>query len=474
MGDLKLAGQPFRWRGDQAGEGLLVPVHEVPLGRLALDEFLPAGGLLLFELEIFDDVRRRLRHHPADVVEALAAGASADLVKVARAEDARLLPAEFAELREEHGADGHINAHAQRVRAADHLEQATLRQLLHQHAILRQQPGVVQTDPVLQPFPNFRSIRAAELEPLQGLRDRRLFLAGADVRAHEILGAFRRVRLGEMDDIDRPLAAGDEGFQRLRQRRLRIRKLQGHRPVLRRHRHRRASVQPGQFLFEEGGVAQRRRHKQEARLGQGEQRHLPGHAPLAVRVVVKLVHDHVLHRGARALAQRHIGQDLRGAAKDRRLAVHRRVAGAQPYILRPEFAAQRQPLFIHQGLDRAGIDRAPPVRQAVQMQRRGHQRFSGAGGRIQDDVLIVKEFENRLLLRRVELQVPAFHELEKFPEQGSAVERAFGGKEMEKRSHGRRLYHGSCRTRATQDFEILPNRGWNQRGQSGASSGKCG
>jgi hypothetical protein len=64
----------------------------------------------------------------------------------------------------------------------------------------------------------------------------------------------------------------------------------------------------------------------------------------------------------------------------------------------------------------------------------GHcvERFSRAGGRIEDDVFPVEQFENRGFLRGIKLQPPALHEFEKPPEQSSAIERTVGGDEMEK------------------------------------------
>ena len=374
-------------------------------------------------------MRRGLRDHPADVVEPFAPRAAADLVKVARAQDAGLLPAEFAKLRQEHGADRHVDPHAERVRAADHFEQAALRELLHEHAVFRQQPGVVQPDPVPQPFLDLRPVWTRELEPLQRVRDPLLFLPRADIRAHEILRALRRVGLREMDDIDGGLAARHQPFQRLRQRRLGVGKLQRHRAVLRRDGHRFQAVEPRQFLGKKCGLAERRRHEQEARARQREQRHLPGRAALAVGIVVKLVHDHVLHVGRRAFAQRDVREDLRRAAEDRRVAIHRRVARAQPHIFRPKLPAEREPLFIHQRLDRAGVNRPPSLRQALEMQRRRDQRFPRAGGRVEDDVLPVIQFQNRLLLRRIEHQLSLRDVVEKPPQQRTAVGRSIRRRE---------------------------------------------
>ena len=62
-----------------------------------------------------------------------------------------------------------------------------------------------------------------------------------------------------------------------------------------------AAVEPRDGLLEEARVAERRRHQQEPRLRQRQQRHLPGDAALAVGVVVELVHHHVVDAGVRRL-----------------------------------------------------------------------------------------------------------------------------------------------------------------------------
>jgi hypothetical protein len=137
---------------EMSGQSVFVPVDEIPLRRLALDGFLAVARGFFGELEIFDDVLRGLRHHPAAIVESLSPGAAADLVKIPRAQDGGLLAVELAQPREEHGADGHVDAHAERVRAANDLEQPLLRELLDQHAVLRQQAGMMQADAVPSHF----------------------------------------------------------------------------------------------------------------------------------------------------------------------------------------------------------------------------------------------------------------------------------------------------------------------------------
>ena len=96
MRDLKTRRQPLRRRGDQAAKCVLVPIYKIFFRRLALDSFLAAARRLFRQFQIFDHVLRRLRHHPAAVVEALAPGATTDLVKIPRTQDEGLLAVEFA------------------------------------------------------------------------------------------------------------------------------------------------------------------------------------------------------------------------------------------------------------------------------------------------------------------------------------------------------------------------------------------
>ena len=162
-------------RVDEPEESLLVPIDEILFRRLALDRFPAAFGLFLVQLEILDDVFRGLRHHPAAVIKPFAPGAPGDLVEIARAENRGFLAVEFAEAGKKDGADGHVDAGAQRVRAADDFQQAPLRQLLHQDAVFGQNAGVMQADAVLEPAPDVRPVRTGELEILPARCPGRLF-----------------------------------------------------------------------------------------------------------------------------------------------------------------------------------------------------------------------------------------------------------------------------------------------------------
>ena len=117
---------------------------------------------------------------------------------------------------------------------------------------------------------------------------------------------------------------------------------------------------------------------------------------------MELVHHHIQDRAVLALVQGDVGENLGGAAQDGRAVVHRGVAGGKPYVLGAKFAAEGHPLLVHQRLDGAGVDAAAPLGKRLEMQRRGHQRFSRSCRCVQDDVLAVPEFQDGLFLGRIE------------------------------------------------------------------------
>ena len=276
---------------------------------------------------------RRLRHHIADVIEATTPRAARDLMKIARRERRHLLPAVLAQAGEQDRANGHIHPHAQRVRAADDLQQTALRKLLHQHPILRQQARVVNAHAMAEVLLHLLAIRAGELRSHHRFLDRRLLRSRAEVQTHEVLRSLRRFILREVNEIHRGLVRRDQLLQGHIHRGFHVAELQRHRPLLRRHHRGLRPRQLAELFLEEVGRAHGRRHEQEARLAHREQGHLPGHAALAVRVVVELVHDHLAERCVLAITQRVVCQDLRRAAEDGSLAVHRRVPGRHAHVV---------------------------------------------------------------------------------------------------------------------------------------------
>ena len=226
----------------------------------------------------------------------------------------------------------------------------------------------------------------------------------AMLQAGECLRAMGGVLLREVDHVDGDPVRLDQPLHGPRQRLLRVGVLQRHRPLAGGDGHRLPARAPRELLLEERHVAERRRHQQEAGLRQGQERRLPGHPAVPVGVPVELVHHHVVHRRLLPLAQRHVGQDLRRAAQQRGVAVDGGVARRQPHVLRAELPAQGHPLLVDQRLDGTGVDRAPPAGERREVQRERGQRLAGAGRRVQDDVPVLEQRQDRLLLGRIEGQ----------------------------------------------------------------------
>ena len=132
----------------------------------------------------------------------------------------------------------------------------------------------------------------------------------------------------------------------------------------------------GEVFLEPGDVAEGGRHQDELRLGQFDQRDLPRPAPVGVGVVVELVHDDLADVGVGAVAQRDVGEDLRGAADDRGLGVDRGVAGHHADVGRAEDVDKREELLADQGLDRRGVVAALAVGQGGEVRAGGDQRLA--------------------------------------------------------------------------------------------------
>ena len=420
--DLEAGGEFLRRRSDQADVGVLVPVDKILFGWLPLHGFLAVARGLFRELEVLDDMLRRLRHDPALVIKTFAPSASADLMKIPRAQDAGLLAVILAQSREQHGADRHIDADAERVRAADDFEQTFLCELLDQHAILRQQPGVMQSDAVSQPLLDLRPVGTGELDSFERVRDGGFFVARADIDAREILRALGRFQLREVDHIHGRPSVGDETFERLGERQFGILMRQRHRSVGGSYRHRRTTSESREFFLKERRVAECRGHQEETRLRQCQKRHLPRHAAFAIRVVMELVHDDVLHISRRTFAQGDVRENLRRAAEDGCVAIHRCIAGAEADVVRAELATERHELLIHQRLDRTGVDRALALCDGLKVQRRCDERFARAGGRVENDVLLLEQFQDGGLLRGIKLELPSLDIIKEATEQHIVAE----------------------------------------------------
>ena len=229
-----------------------------------------------------------------------------------------------------------------------------------------------------------------------------LFAAG-DRDRQERLGPLQRGRLGEVDDVDGGPVGGQQLGHRLVQRGHRPRVVERDRPLAGRDRHRRSTGAPDKVLLEPSRVAQRGRHEEELGPGQLEQRDLPGPTAVRLGVEVELVHDDLGDVRLPALAERDVREDLRGAAHQARSGIDGRVAGQHPDPFRTENVTEGEELLGHQSLDRGGVEGAAAGGEGRHVCAEGHQALARPGRGAEDDVGTRDDLDQRLLLRRVEL-----------------------------------------------------------------------
>ena len=149
-----------------------------------------------------------------------------------------------------------------------------------------------------------------------------------------------------------------------------------------------------------------------------EQRNLPSNATLLVRIIMEFVHHDVTHIGVRSLSQGNVRKNLRGAAKNRRVAIHRGIARRHTDAFRTEIPGKREELFIHERFDGAGINRSTPSSERLEMKESCDERFARAGRCVQDDILFLEQFKNRLFLCVVRNEILLFDVAEERIEDG--------------------------------------------------------
>ena len=163
---------------------------------------------------VLDLVFGRLGDDHALGVEAGAARAAGYLVELARAQAALLVAVELGESGEQHGMDGHVDAHAQGVGAADDGQQALLGELFDQQAVSGQQPRVMQAhaagDEVLERLAK----RRGEAPALDGFLDGLALLLGGHAVTRQRAGARERGVLREVDYVQRRVALSQRELDR--------------------------------------------------------------------------------------------------------------------------------------------------------------------------------------------------------------------------------------------------------------------
>ena len=393
----------------QAVERLFRPGHFAIARRLLPDllQLLRVVAGLAPQLGVFDFVLRRLHHDGALGVVAGAACAARDLVELTGFQHALARAIELGQARHEHRADGHVDAHAQSVGATNDLEQPGLREALDQPAVLRQHAGVVDADAAAHQLGQCLTKGSGEAERADLFSDLLFFFLGDDgTEGGERLGTFGRLALAEVHHVGRRFAVGEKLFDGFVHCGKGVGEIEGDRSLRATDVVRRAPSAAGKVLFEPVGVAQGGRHEQELRLGQFQQRDLPGPAAIRLGVVVELVHHHLVDVRVRSVAQGDVGHDLGGRRDDGRVAVDRRIAGHHPDVFGAKDLAEREEFLADQGLDGGGVEAALPAREGDEMRRVRHHGLAGAGGRGQDDVVAREDAQRRFFLSGVEGNSP--------------------------------------------------------------------
>src|SRR5262249_12408587 len=235
--------------------------------------------------DVLDDVLGSLDHHAASFVKALSTGAASDLLKVAHAEQRDFFAVELAKLREKNGSDGNVDAHSERIGAADHLEQTRLGELLHPEAVARQKSGVMKAQAVSQQLVQLFAIGRVEAGVVQRLADLFLLLGTGEVDAQQVLRLLRGGALGGGDLVNWVFPCREQVLERLVERRFPVLEIERHRSLGAADHRDLASGELAQAVLDRAHVAQGGGHQQERASVEGQQGQLPGHATFLVRVV---------------------------------------------------------------------------------------------------------------------------------------------------------------------------------------------
>ena len=206
--DAKARLERFGLRLDQALKGLLVPGDKALGGLLLfnLAELLGVVARLGHKLGILDLMLGCLGDDHALGVKARATGATGDLVELTGAQATHLVAVELGERGEDHGVDGHVDADAERIGAANDGQQALLRQALDQQAIARQHTGVVHADATSKQALEDLAKSRGEARAFGGFLNSLALLLAGDAKIGERLRRRKGGILAKVHDVERGLA----------------------------------------------------------------------------------------------------------------------------------------------------------------------------------------------------------------------------------------------------------------------------
>ena len=189
-------------------------------------------------------------------------------MELARLEQAHLGAVELGKPGEEHRANGHVDADAEGVGAADDLEQAVLGQLFDEATVLRQHPGVVHPDAVADEPRERLAETGAEPKRPDAFGDGVALGAAGHVQPEESLGSLQGRGLGEVHDVDRGAFQLDQFLDGLVDAELGPRELQRHRAFGAGDERGLAPRASSEVLAKKLDLAQRGGHEHELGLGQ--------------------------------------------------------------------------------------------------------------------------------------------------------------------------------------------------------------
>ena len=383
VGDAQARHEGLGRGGDEALEGLLAPVDEA-LGRallLDLALLLDVTAGLEQGLGVLDLVLRGLGDDAALGVEAGATRTACDLVELARAQAAHAMAVVLGEGREQHRVDGHVDAHAQRVGAADDGQKPLLRELLHEQAVAREHPRVVHAHAAAEQALERLAEGRGEARALAGLLHGVALLLGGHAVARERLRGVERRVLGEVHDVDGGVAVAQGQLDGGLERGVHVLVGEGHRALGLGDLVDRAVGLAPERRADGARVAQGGAHEQELRVGQGQERHLPGPAAVGLAKEVELVHRDGRDVARGPLAQGLVGEDLLCAADDGSVRVDVGVSGDHAHVVAAEDLHQVKELLGDEGLYGGGVVRAPVLADGHVGEAQRDHRLARARGR---------------------------------------------------------------------------------------------
>jgi len=240
-----------------------------------------------------------------------------------------------------------------------------------------------------------------------------LLLLGGQLHAGQLLRHLGAITLGKVDQIDRRLVGLHELLDGLVEGCFAIAEVERDRPLIGMNKRRGTTASFFNVRDDGAHVAEGGGHEQKPGVGKSDEWHLPRPAPVAVGVVVELIHHDIGRVEVFALAQREVSQHLGRAADHRRVRVDAGVAGQHAHVVGAELGAEGKELLACQGLDGGGVEAPFPFTQTTEVKTEGDEGFSRPGGGVEDDVAVGHQLEQRLLLGWVELETGVRHPLEK-------------------------------------------------------------